>query len=139
MTDIVDTSTRSRMMAAIGPRNTAPEMVVRRYLHAAGLRFRLHARELPGTPDLVLPKYRVAIFVNGCFWHRHSGCRFATTPSTRTDFWGKKFARNVERDLEKNRALKDRGWRVLTFWECQARDADALDKLFWMIVAGDDQ
>jgi DNA mismatch endonuclease, patch repair protein len=136
MTDIVDQATRSRMMASIRAKHTKPENNVRRFLHAAGLRFRLHDRSLPGSPDLVLPKYRVAIFVNGCFWHRHQGCRFATNPATRQEFWEAKFSANLRRDKAKTEELTAAGWRVLTIWECETREEVALDKLFWRIVGG---
>lgn len=118
MADVVDTTTRSRMMAGIRGKDTAPELALRRALHAAGFRFRLHARELPGRPDLVLPKWRAAVQVHGCFWHRHPGCRFATSPATRPEFWSKKFAGNVERDARNHAALLALGWRVATVWEC---------------------
>ncbi|PSJ21039.1 very short patch repair endonuclease [Halomonas sp. ND22Bw] len=116
--DIVDPKTRSRMMSAIRDKNTNPELAVRRYLHAQGFRYRLHRRDLPGNPDLVLPKYRLAIFVHGCFWHRHSGCFYATTPSSRSAFWEEKFQKNVERDERNNQALLKSGWRVMVIWEC---------------------
>ncbi|KQW57069.1 very short patch repair endonuclease [Variovorax sp. Root411] len=135
MVDIVDRATRSRMMAAIGPANTAPELSVRRYLHGTGLRFRLHDGRLPGKPDIVLPRHRVAIFVHGCFWHRHSGCRLATTPASNPDFWEKKFCGNVERDAAKSALLERLGWTVLTIWECEARDPVRLDGLYWSIRA----
>jgi DNA mismatch endonuclease (patch repair protein) len=105
-------------------------MIVRRMLHALGRRFRLHRRELPGTPDIVLPSARKAIFVHGCFWHRHEGCRKATTPKTRVEYWQEKFDRNVERDQRKERQLRDAGWDVLTIWECETRErADLARKL----------
>ncbi|MBA2934995.1 DNA mismatch endonuclease Vsr [Sphingomonas sp. CGMCC 1.13654] len=118
--------TRSRIMRAVRRANTRPEIVVRRLLHRMGLRFRLHRRGLPGTPDIVLPGRHTAIFVHGCFWHRHSGCRMASMPKTRIDFWQQKFDRNVERDRDNERALVDQGWRVLTVWECETRDLEAL-------------
>lgn len=121
MVDIVDPATRSRMMAEIRGRDTKPEIAVRRALHALGFRFRLHDRRLPGRPDLVLPRYRVAIFVHGCFWHRHAGCRFATTPATRPDFWQQKFDANVTRDAQQKETLIASGWRVATVWECALR------------------
>ena len=123
------------MMASIKTKHTKPEQLVRRYLHAAGLRFRLHDRRLPGTPDLVLKKYNAVIFVNGCFWHRHLGCTYATTPGTRPDFWQTKFAKNVARDRAKSALLTASGWRVFTVWECESIDELALDRLFWQIVA----
>lgn len=109
------------MMAGIGGKNTKPEMVLRRALHARGFRFRLHVASLPGRPDIVLQKHRAAILVHGCFWHRHAGCRFATTPATRPDFWSDKFRKNVLRDQQNLAALRDRGWRVATVWECDIR------------------
>nr|WP_281040923.1 DNA mismatch endonuclease Vsr [Mesorhizobium sp. Pch-S] len=112
---------RSALMAKVGPRDTKPEMIVRRILHALGRRFRLHRRDLPGTPDIVLPAARKAIFVHGCFWHRHEGCPKATIPKTRVDFWLDKFARNIERDRRKEHELRDAGWDVLTVWECETR------------------
>lgn len=118
MVDVVDPATRSKMMSNIRGRDTKPEMRVRRALHRAGFRFRLHVPLMPGRPDIVLPRYRVAIFVHGCFWHRHEGCRFSTTPATRTGFWNDKFASNVERDAKHTASLVASGWRVATIWEC---------------------
>lgn len=134
MTDVVDHATRSRMMRGIGPRDTGPELVVRRYLHAAGLRFKLHVLDLAGTPDIVLPKYRTVVFVHGCFWHRHRGCRFATNPATNSAFWSAKFSANVSRDTRNARMLRQLGWQVLVIWECQTRFEEALDRVFWQIV-----
>lgn len=136
MTDIVDPATRSRMMSAIRGKDTCPEMLVRRYLHACGIRFRLHSRQLPGRPDIVLPRFRTVVFVHGCFWHRHPGCHLASTPATRAEFWAAKFSRNVERDRENASALTAMGWQVLTIWECETRDPLLLDQLFWRIRAG---
>lgn len=118
MVDVVDRATRSRMMSGIRGRDTKPEIIVRSYLHRAGLRFRLHAK-LPGKPDLVLPKYRTAVFVHGCFWHRHSRCRYATTPATNTAFWLKKFEANVARDAVVRKLLRSSGWKVRVIWSCQ--------------------
>ena len=136
MADIVDRKTRSRMMAAIGSTNTAPEISVRRYLHACGLRFRLHDRRLPGSPDIVLKRHHVAIFVHGCFWHRHPGCRFAHTPATNAGFWNGKFEGNVKRDAAKTARLEGMGWTVLVAWECETRSTDNLDLLYWAVRAG---
>ncbi|NNJ14574.1 DNA mismatch endonuclease Vsr [Pseudomonas putida CSV86] len=119
--DIVDTATRSRMMAGIKGRNTKPEVFVRRFLHANGYRFRLHRRDLPGSPDIVLPKFMTCIFIHGCFWHRHPGCRYATVPKTNADFWEKKFGSNVERDMRNKAALEEAGWSVLIIWECEIK------------------
>ena len=118
MTDIVDRATRSRMMSGIRGKNTKPELVVRSFLHRAGLRFRLHAK-LPGKPDLAFPKYRTVVFVHGCFWHRHEGCPFSTTPASNIEFWQKKFRDNMRRDAEAKRQLEEQGWRVLAIWACQ--------------------
>jgi DNA mismatch endonuclease (patch repair protein) len=133
--DVVDASTRSRMMKAIRGRDTAPERIVRRFLHGTGLRFRLGGTGLPGRPDVVLPRHRVALFVHGCFWHRHEGCRFATTPATNVDFWRAKFAANVVRDAASQDLLKALGWHPLVIWECQTADTEALDRLVWQILA----
>ena len=121
MTDVVDKATRSRMMAGIGGRNTLPELVLRRALHARGLRFRLHDRKLPGTPDLVFPRFRAVCFVHGCFWHRHAGCPYATSPATRPEFWQAKFDSNVERDRRNRHELLAAGLRVAIVWECALR------------------
>jgi DNA mismatch endonuclease (patch repair protein) len=117
--DVVDAATRSRMMKGIRSKDTQPEMIVRKYLHAHGFRYRLHARKLPGSPDLVLPRYRVAIFVHGCFWHRHAECRFATTPANNAERWKLKFDGNVERDARKENLLRAAGWRVIVVWDCE--------------------
>lgn len=136
MTDIVDAATRSRMMAAIGRENTSPELSVRQYLHRAGLRFRLHDSRLPGSPDLVFPRYRAVVFVHGCFWHRHASCRFAYTPKSRKEFWLHKFESNQARDRRVVKALRQSGWRVFIVWECEVNDGRKLERLFWRIVAG---
>ena len=121
MADVVDARTRSRMMSGIRGKDTRPEMLVRRELHRLGFRFRLHDARLPGKPDLVLRKHSAVIFVHGCYWHRHEGCRYATTPATRREFWLAKFAANVERDRRDQAALRARGWRVFVVWECVLR------------------
>lgn len=108
-------------MARIRGRDTRPELVVRRALHRLGHRFRLHRRDLPGAPDLVFPARRLAVFVHGCFWHRHPGCRLTTTPATRADFWAAKFAANQARDARASDALRARGWDVHVIWECETR------------------
>ena len=105
-------------MSGIQGKHTKPEIAIRRYLHANGFRFRLHRKDLPGQPDLVLSKYRVVIFVHGCFWHRHKNCFYATSPATRKDFWQLKLDKNVERDESQIAKLLCAGWRVLTIWEC---------------------
>lgn len=122
--DVVDPATRSRMMAGIRGKGTRPEIAVRRALHAAGFRFRLHDRRLPGRPDIVLPRYRAVILVHGCFWHRHEGCRLTTTPATRVEFWEQKFAGNVARDARDAVLLAAAGWRIAVVWECGLRAKD---------------
>ncbi|WP_339706447.1 very short patch repair endonuclease [uncultured Sphingosinicella sp.] len=121
MADVVDAATRSRMMAGIGGKNTRPEVQLRKAMHALGFRYRLHDRKLPGKPDLVFPRYRAAVFVHGCFWHRHEGCRYATMPATRPEFWAAKFEANVARDRRAELALSEMGWRTATVWECALR------------------
>lgn len=116
-------------MSGIRGKNTKPEMVARRALFAAGYRFRLHRRELPGAPDIVLPARKVAVFVHGCFWHLHAGCKNARLPSTRQDFWRAKLEGNVARDRRAVEALVANGWRVLTVWECATREPNALASL----------
>ena len=118
MTDKISPEHRSWNMSRIKGKDTVPEIRLRKLLHAAGFRFRLHAGNLPGKPDIVLKKYKTAIFVHGCFWHRHEGCAGATTPKTRPEFWQAKFAGTVERDRRKQRELQNAGWRVITVWEC---------------------
>lgn len=108
-------------MAGIKGKNTRPEVMVRRFLHAEGFRFRLHDRKLPGQPDIVLPKYKLAIFVHGCFWHRHQGCRYATNPEQNRERWQEKFRQNVERDRRQINELVRQGWRVVVIWECSLR------------------
>jgi DNA mismatch endonuclease, patch repair protein len=120
MPDIVDSATRSRMMSGIKAANTRPELRVRRRMHASGLRYRLRSRDLPGRPDLVFRPIRTVVFVHGCFWHQHPGCRYAARPGTNLDFWANKFQENAERDLRVERQLGAMGWTVLVLWECAA-------------------
>jgi len=122
LADIVNTATRSRMMAGIKGRDTRPETTLRKALHRRGLRYRLHASELPGRPDIVLPRHRAVILVHGCFWHRHS-CYLTATPASNQEFWQAKFAGTVQRDARQAQYLVDLGWRVATVWECALRDA----------------
>lgn len=125
--DHVSPQKRSEMMSKVRSRDTKPEKLVRSLLHSMGYRFRLHRKDLPGKPDIVLPKYNTIIFVHGCFWHRH-GCKKSSTPKTNRDFWKAKFARNVERDREVINALKSLNWTVVTIWECETRDLETLSK-----------
>lgn len=113
-------------MRSVKRAHTGPEIRVRQALHALGLRFRLHRRDLPGSPDIVLPRFRTAVFVHGCFWHRHLNCRYATTPKSRQDYWLPKFEANVERDARKEAQLQNLGWRVLVIWECETKTREVL-------------
>ncbi|MBK6742585.1 MAG: DNA mismatch endonuclease Vsr [Hydrogenophilales bacterium] len=135
MADIVDQATRSRMMAGICGRNTQPELFIRKYLHRHGLRYRLHARDLPGSPDIVLPKWKVVILVHGCFWHRHNGCRFNSTPATNPKKWLRKFEDNVLRDRRNVDELVNSGWRIVILWECGVKDAKrGKESMDWLIT-----
>lgn len=126
MTDIVDPTTRSRMMAGIRNRDTAPEMAVRRELYGLGIRYRLHNGKLPGRPDIVISRLRTVIFVHGCYWHRHPGCRLAYTPKSNVEFWLAKLEGNAARDVRKQALLVEQGWRVIVIWECEVGDRTAL-------------
>ena len=128
MTDIMDRQRRSELMAGIRSCNTTPELAVRRIAHRMGLRFRLHRKDLPGRPDLVFPKHRLVVFVHGCFWHRHEGCRHASIPKSRKDFWMTKLAANVARDRRQEAALQALGWRVLVIWGCETGDRVAIER-----------
>jgi len=123
MTDVVDSETRSRMMSGIRGKDTRPELEIRLQLHRLGFRYRLHDKQLPGKPDIVLKKYHAVIFVHGCFWHRHN-CRLFKWPKTRPEFWKKKITRNHENDLKALQNLKSSGWRVCIVWECSIKGAD---------------
>lgn len=125
MTDTVDKQTRSRMMSGIKSKNTKPEMMIRRFLHAKGFRYRLHVRALPGSPDICLPKYKTVILVQGCFWHRHKGCPLSYMPSSNVEKWRAKFKQNVQRDRKNLRALTNEGWRIIILWECGLRNPDS--------------
>ncbi|MDQ0976854.1 very short patch repair endonuclease [Pseudomonas synxantha] len=124
--DVVDRVTRSRMMSGIKGKHTKPELTVRKFLHAQGYRFRLHRADLPGKPDIVLPRYRTCIFVQGCFWHQHPGCKYAHTPKSNQDFWLPKLAKNVQRDQISERKLKEMGWQVVIIWECDTKNREIL-------------
>ena len=117
---------RSRNMSAIKSKNTKPEIAVRKLLHSMGFRFRLHRKDLPGSPDIVLPKYKTVIFVHGCFWHRHENCKYASIPKTRKEFWENKFRANVKRDLEIQEKIKNIGWKSVVIWECETKKVDNL-------------
>lgn len=126
MTDIVDAATRSRMMAGIRGKDTKPELLVRSYLHRNGLRYRLHVKDLPGKPDIVLPKYRTVVFVHGCFWHQHPGCKYAVMPGNNKAFWKNKLEGNAIRDKKNIALLRKGGWKCHTIWECQVHSEKRL-------------
>lgn len=126
MTDKISPQQRSRVMAAVRAKNTGPEMIVRRLAHSCGYRFRLHRKDLPGSPDLVFRRLRAIVFVHGCFWHQHDGCRRARRPAANSDYWELKLERNMERDAAALAQLDAAGWRVLTLWECELSDSAAV-------------
>jgi len=128
MTDRLTPQRRSWNMSRVRAANTKPELVVRSLIHKMGYRYRLHVRELPGCPDIVLPRLKCVVFVHGCFWHRHRSCPFAYSPKTRKAFWQNKFKGNVARDRKQLRTLADLGWRVLVVWECELRNLDSIAK-----------
>lgn len=134
MADVMTPEQRSRCMAAIKGKDTKQEVMVRKFLFSKGLRYRLNSRKLPGSPDIVLKKYKTVIFVDGCFWHGHEGCKYFRLPKSNTLFWKAKITRNIERDMETTQALKDFGWKVIRIWECELRNKSsreaALNKLF---------
>ena len=122
MTDSLTKEKRSWNMSRITGKNTKPEILLRSLLHREGFRFRLHDERLPGKPDIVLPRYRTVIFVNGCFWHRHKNCKYAYTPKSRQEFWLNKFEETVRRDQKKQEILNNMGWQVLAVWECELKE-----------------
>ena len=128
---------RSWNMSRVRSQDTKPEMIVRSFLHRNGFRFRLHVKNLPGHPDIVLPKYKTVIEVRGCYWHRHPGCKRATIPSTNAEFWQKKFAENVARDRRTERELRERGWNVIILWGCELSNRNKLDEVV-KILSGED-
>lgn len=121
MADIKTKESRSYNMSRIAGKDTKPEELVRKYLFSKGFRYRKNVRKLPGTPDLVLPKYRTVIFVNGCFWHGHKGCKYFVWPKSNTEFWRQKIETNISRDQRKEAQLRDMGWNVIIVWECELR------------------
>ena len=120
-------------MSAIKSKNTKPEIEVRKLLHSLGYRFRLHRKDLPGTPDIVLPKYKTVIFVHGCFWHRHENCKYASIPKTRTEFWENKFKENIKRDQVNKKNLYKLGWNIVIVWECELKRINHLKEIFLKI------
>ena len=127
MADRISSAKRSEIMRTVKSRNTSPERRVRSVAHRLGLRFRLHRSDLPGSPDLLFPKRRTALFVHGCFWHRHENCQRATTPKTNTEYWYRKFRSNVNRDRESRRKLEKNGWTVLVIWECETKTHESIE------------
>ena len=125
---------RSWVMSRVRSKDTSPELRVRSLIHRAGYRYRLHVRKLPGSPDMVMRKYRTVVFVNGCFWHRHPGCKQASTPKTNVDYWQGKFERNVARAEKNHAALRRDGWKVVIIWECQTRPTQELSELLTEVL-----
>ena len=123
MADVHSKEIRSYNMSQIKGKNTKPEMLVRKFLHANGYRYKLHDKSLPGKPDIVLPKYKTVIFVHGCFWHGHSNCKYYVVPKTRTDWWLNKINGNIGNDNKASQALKKDGWKIITIWECNLKPA----------------
>ncbi|MBS4766490.1 DNA mismatch endonuclease Vsr [Alistipes sp. kh20] len=121
MADVHTPETRSYNMSQVRSRNTKPELIVRKYLFSQGFRYRINVKRLPGTPDVVLTKYKTVIFINGCFWHGHDGCRYFVIPQTRTEWWINKINQNKQRDLKNLNILKQSDWHVITIWECQLK------------------
>ena len=139
MADIFPASKRSEIMSRVKGKETTPEIIVRKYLFSRGLRYRKNVKTLPGTPDIVLPKYKTVVLVNGCFWHGHKGCKPAHLPSTNLNYWEKKIADNIERDERKKRELENLGYKVLVAWQCQLKKKiryDNLEKLYNNIING---
>lgn len=134
MSDVHSKEIRSKNMSAIKGKNTSPEMIVRKALFSHGFRYRLHVSALPGKPDIVLPKYKTVIFVHGCFWHRHEGCRYATTPESNRDFWLEKLTANVQRDQMNYQKLQSMGWKIVLVWECELKSANWSNNLFSAIT-----
>lgn len=136
MADVHSVETRSYNMSQIRNKNTKPEEIVRKYLFAQGFRYRKNDARLPGTPDIVLPKYKTVIFVNGCFWHGHTGCRYFVWPKNNAVFWKEKITGNIQRDTQNHRLLMEQGWRIIDIWECELKknvSAQTLDNLVQML------
>ena len=138
MADVHEPETRSYNMSQIQAKDTKPEMVVRKFLHANGFRYRLHVKGLPGKPDLVSPKYNTVIFVHGCFWHAHEGCKYFKIPKTRTEWWKEKLYRNKERDEKHIQELEEMGWNVIVVWECELK-SDQKEETLFSLVKGIEQ
>jgi DNA mismatch endonuclease (patch repair protein) len=133
MADVHDKATRSYNMSRIKGKDTKPEMLVRKFLHAQGFRYRLHVKNMPGKPDIVLPKYKTVIFIHGCFWHGHEHCKYYVIPKTRTEWWMNKINRNIENDVKAIAVLKKEGWKVIMLWECDLKPKVAENSLLKLI------
>ncbi|WP_295794748.1 DNA mismatch endonuclease Vsr [Mucilaginibacter sp.] len=129
MADVHSKETRSYNMSRIRSKDTKPEMLVRRFLHKNGFRYRLHVKTLPGKPDIVLPKYKTVIFIHGCFWHGHEGCRYYVVPKTRTEWWLNKIGGNIANDNKAKAVLQDAGWNIITIWECELKKSSLEETL----------
>ena len=129
MADVHDKATRSYNMSRIKSKNTKPEILVRKFLFANGFRYRLYDKKLPGKPDIVLPKYKTVIFVNGCFWHGHENCKYFKLPATRTEWWKGKIEGNINNDLKKHTLLEEAGYKVIVIWECEIKDKSIYDRI----------
>ena len=134
MADVHDKETRSYNMSRIRSKNTKPELIVRKFLFSKGFRYRINVKNLPGTPDIVLPKYKTVIFVHGCFWHGHEGCRYFVIPKSRTEWWQKKIQRNIDLDYENTNKLINFGWKVIGVWECQLKPKEKIKFLNELIT-----
>jgi DNA mismatch endonuclease (patch repair protein) len=134
MADVHSKATRSYNMSRIRSKDTKPEMLVRRFLHKNGFRYRLHVKDMPGKPDIVLPKYKTVIFVHGCFWHGHEGCKYYVVPKTRTEWWLHKIGNNITNDAKAERLLKAGGWNVIKVWECELKPAKISETLASLII-----
>ena len=141
MTDVMTPEQHSRCMSAVKVKDTKPEMIVRKYLFSKGLRYRLHDKKLPGSPDIVLKKYKTVIFIDGCFWHGHDGCSYFKMPKSNEFFWEQKIKRNKARDIANNYVLQTEGWRIIRIWECEIKKAsmreERLESLFKQIIGSD--
>jgi DNA mismatch endonuclease (patch repair protein) len=134
--DVFDKGKRSRIMGSIKGKNTKPELLVRSMLHKMGYRFRLHRKDLPGNPDIILPKFKKVIFVHGCFWHGHDKCKRSKRPSTNREFWNEKLNKNIDRDKRNNEELNNKGWESLIVWTCEIKDKELLKQKLTDFLAG---
>jgi DNA mismatch endonuclease, patch repair protein len=133
MADVHDIKTRSYNMSRIKGKDTKPEILVRKFLFSKGFRYRLHDKKLPGRPDIVLPKYKIVIFIHGCFWHGHEGCKYFVIPKTRTDWWVNKINGNILKDRENEYLLKEKGWKIIIIWECELKPSKTVQTLSQLI------